>query len=79
MTHKEALAEARKRYGAYGYAGKLVEPAEMAENEEPIVMYWVGVVNDNADDFYSKEKGSGDSYEDAFADADSRFPLDPRD
>ena len=71
MTRAEALAEAQRRWGSYGDAPHSYAPA---------TAYWIPCADDT-ETFYvgtlkadgsADVKGSGDSWEAAFADADRR-------
>lgn len=81
MTRADALAEARKRWGEKGEVNIFTEDASLVpEGEEAIQQFEVGVlivVWDDDDEPLSRHeepavKGSGDSWEAAFADADRR-------
>lgn len=79
MTRQEALAEARKRWGPKGWVSTFYEDASMVpDGEEPLQQQEVGllVVEWDDDHVHASEeflvKGSGDSWEAAFLDADRR-------
>lgn len=73
MTREQAVAEATRRWGKLGAVGIIVEPREMAGDEEPLKMWWVGVEDDDPDEgYFCQQNGSGESYEAAFLDADRR-------
>ena len=66
MTNREALAEAKRRYGEWGYVGRL-------DTKYGIVQWWVGILTDSEEEFrFMDIKGTGVSWESAFEKADQK-------
>lgn len=71
MTRTEALAEAQRRWGTSGEVNTLTEPRSMREvGDSPLSLYEVGILEGGGGDW--DVRGSGDSWEAAFADADRK-------